>query len=221
MWNKLDRVVDFSLSVLLVLCITGLALLFSKPEVSKYQPLLDATVKVINGSGHGSGVLIKNSLVITNRHVVEGLDVTDIIFNDGSSVVGSVVLSSKGPLDFAIIRIDPVGVEPVPIRCSVPIVGEEISIVGNPLKASNVLLKGIISSGELSNTEEAPNSDVYTIVQAPVNPGNSGGGTFDRKGRLLGITTAYLVAPSFWIATNSGLGLMQPLYKFCDALGLG
>lgn len=221
-----DRVI-FGVLASLFVCVVGFGIYdynksSSKELVNPYQTILDATVKVYSGSGHGSGVLIKENVVITNRHVVEQINETDVEFNDGTKMRAEVVLQSKGGLDIAVLRLfKHSAVTPISVACRIPIVGEDISIVGNPLKTNNVLLKGIISSNELPTTEDSPENDKYTIMQAPVNSGNSGGGTFDKHGNLLGITTAYLVASSgMWVATNSGLALMQPAYKFCDVLGL-
>lgn len=191
---------------------------------SPYHPLTTSVVRIggdpNNPLAHGSGVLISNNTIITNRHVAENLpENPEVMYNDGTLVKGETVLVSKGKMDIAIIRVPETTVKPALIACRLPVHGEEITVVGYPLAQSNVVLRGIVAALKAYSSEEETE---YAIVQAPVNPGNSGGPAFDSKGKVMGIVTAYLAAGSgmFGPPQNSGLGLIQPSNRWCDVLGL-
>jgi S1-C subfamily serine protease len=66
---------------------------------------------------------------------------------------------------------------------------EPVVLVGRPLGYEDTVTAGKISHYQRLNTREEPYPSTQILFQldAACNPGNSGGGVFDRKGRLVGI----------------------------------
>ncbi len=72
--------------------------------------------------------------------------------------------------------------------------GDFVYTIGSPLGKFNYTTAGNISSYnvpiEIDNSRVGKETTVYAILtDAPINEGNSGGGLFDKDGKLIGITT--------------------------------
>jgi S1-C subfamily serine protease len=75
----------------------------------------------------------------------------------------------------------------VEIRPSVNIdVGEEAYSIGAPSGLDLTMADGIVSAKRIIKGVS------HLQTTAPISKGSSGGGLFDRRGRLMGITTFYL-----------------------------
>lgn len=93
------------------------------------------------------------------------------------------------------------------------VLGESILVVGNPL---GVDFKGSVSMGIISGLDRHVPVDIdkngsYDVlmkafqIDAPVNPGNSGGAVVDKDGRLIGIVSLKLI----WKMSRAWLLLFQ------------
>ena len=93
------------------------------------------------------------------------------------------------------------------------VLGESILVVGNPL---GVDFKGSVSKGIISGLDRHVPVDIdkngsYDVlmkafqIDAPVNPGNSGGAVVDKDGRLIGIVSLKLI----WKMSRAWLLLFQ------------
>jgi S1-C subfamily serine protease len=145
----------------------------------------------------GTGFSISsNGIIVTNNHVIDGAKSIKIrgINSDFSKVYNGKILVSDKNNDLALLQIyDPsftsFGVIPYTIKTNLSGVGENIFVLGYPLRATMgdeiKLTNGIISSktgfqGDISSYQ----------ISAPVQPGNSGGPLFDSQGNLIGIVNA-------------------------------
>ena len=149
----------------------------------------------IDGAGH----------VVTNNHVVE--DATDIKIRlaDGKEIKATLV--GADPLtDLAVLKVEPPKgqafvqfAEDVNLR-----VGDWVIAVGNPFGLGGSVTSGIVSAigGE---SREGQFLD-FIQIDAPINRGNSGGPTFDLKGRVVGVNTA-IFSPN---GGNVGIGFAIP-----------
>jgi S1-C subfamily serine protease len=139
------------------------------------------------GVGQGSAVAITRTEALTNCHVVEG-------------ALKIVVKQEKKEFVAQVKRADPVSdrcvlfvAEPVltPIggvrAFDTLTVGEPLFTIGAPSGFDLTLSDGILSG----RREASGRSFVQTT--APVSPGSSGGGLFDARGNLVGITTLVVV----------------------------
>ena len=136
----------------------------------------------------GSGFFLAPGQVVTNLHVIRGAARAEIKTLDGKGKVypvsGAVAIDEEG--DLALLSIDmPLDrVRSTELARELPDEGEQIFVIGNPLK-----LEGSVSDGIVSAVREVPNS--YRIIQitAPISHGNSGSPVFNLRGQVLGVVT--------------------------------
>ena len=151
------------------------------------QRAAPSVVEVKTGDGQGSGVIVQpQGLIITNAHVVGSSRRVEVIDSSGASMSADVVVSDEFQ-DLAVLRPagDPgPGVEIVEDSVGPPNIGSSVFAIGSPFGLQNTVTAGVVSA--FRGEQGRP------LIQfdAPVNPGNSGGGLFDLEGRLVGIPTA-------------------------------
>lgn len=136
----------------------------------------------------GSGFFLAPGQVVTNLHVIRGAARAEIKTLDGKGkvypVTGALAIDEEG--DLALLGIDmPLDRgRSTELARDLPDEGEQIFVIGNPLK-----LEGSVSDGIVSAVREVPNS--YRIIQitAPISHGNSGSPVFNLHGQVLGVVT--------------------------------
>jgi 2-alkenal reductase len=152
------------------------------------------------GGGLGSGFVIdREGHIITNFHVVEGVDELEVDFPSGFKTRGEVI-GSDTDSDLAVIKVDapPEELHPLPLGDSSEIqVGQTVVAIGNPFGLSGTMTQGIVSSigRTLQSLREAPGGGLFTagdIIQtdAAINPGNSGGPLLNLDGEVIGVNRA-------------------------------
>lgn len=146
----------------------------------------------------GSGFAItKNGLIATNAHVIEGAKRTDVTFNNdsGQFTYTAKILICDKPNDIALLQIedkDFKGFPSIPYRIVEEAeTGEAVFTIGYPLNtimgANYKVTNGIISA------QSGVHDDVrYYQTSVPIQAGNSGGPLFNKKGNVIGLTTAKL-----------------------------
>lgn len=164
----------------------------------KIFPTENSIINKSKSSGTGFSIS-SNGIIVTNYHVIDGantIKVRGINSNFNNTYKAKVLVSDKNN-DLALIQIDDynfksLGVIPYTIKTSLSGVGENIFVLGYPLRATMgeeiKLTNGIISSksgfqGEINSYQ----------ISAPIQPGNSGGPLFDSQGNIVGIINAKLV----------------------------
>ena len=149
--------------------------------------------KLSSGTGFG---ISSNGIIVTNYHVIDGAKSIKIrgVNSDFNKTYKAKVLVSDKNNDLALIQIDDFGFTslgsiPYTIKTGLAGVGENIFVLGYPLRATMgdeiKLTNGIVSSrtgfqGDITSYQ----------ISAPVQPGNSGGPLFDSQGNLIGIINA-------------------------------
>lgn len=131
----------------------------------------------------GSGVFIRDNLILTAGHIVDGISDANVFTIDGKEY------KAKGwyletEADIGFIEVDTNDVESTLFFDDAKL-GEEIWVFGNPLGVFPVLTKGIISA--INAPDSYDNTKNMIITDAAVNGGNSGCPIFDRRGNILGI----------------------------------
>ncbi|MEI7978788.1 MAG: serine protease [Bacteroidota bacterium] len=166
--------------------------IFYEVEQLKIYPTYQDFKQFEPSSGTGFAIS-SNGLIVTNYHVIE--DATNIkvrgINGDFSTSLKAKVIVSDKNNDLAIIQIlddsfTNISKIPYTIKTSTTDVGENIFVLGYPLRSSMgdeiKLTNGIISS------KTGFQGDITTYqISAPLQPGNSGGPLFNKFGNLIGI----------------------------------
>jgi S1-C subfamily serine protease len=160
------------------------------------------------GSGSGS-VLDRHGHILTNYHVVEDARQIVVTLFDGSTREAKLIGSDPNN-DLAVLKIAAPAEKLVPIAWGDSnrlLVGLRVFVIGNPFGLERTLTTGIVSS--LNRTLRTENHRLIRgVIQtdAAINPGNSGGPLLNRKGELVGITTAIIGRAG----QSSGIGLAIP-----------
>ena len=156
--------------------------------------------------GMGSGAIIReNGYILTNNHVVEGMDELTVVMMDGTEYDAEIV-GADPVSDVAVLKIDVEGLPYISIGNSDDIrVGQWVMAFGSPLRAdlSNTVTAGIISAtgrvqggGFAPGFQERPSgpTPTHNFIQtdAAINPGNSGGPLVNIRGELIGVNTAII-----------------------------
>jgi serine protease Do len=138
----------------------------------------------------GSGFVISaDGLIVTNHHVVDGVDRITVSFSDGREAEATVV--GQDPLtDIALIRVsDLEGLTPLELGDSDAVQpGDWVVAIGNPFGLGHTVTAGIVSAK--GREIGAGPYDDFIQTDAAINPGNSGGPLLDLQGRVVGINTA-------------------------------
>jgi serine protease Do len=159
------------------------------------ENLEPGVVTVVAGASQGSGIVYHQDVVLTNQHVVGAAKSVTMTLADGASVAGTVV-GADTIADLAVVRSARTNLPPVAIRSELPRVGEVALAIGSPLGYENTVTQGIISGigRQIPAAQTGGGRPMVDLLQtdAPISPGNSGGGLFDSSGRLVGINEAYI-----------------------------
>jgi len=145
--------------------------------------------------GAGSGFIVDPSgIIVTNNHVVGHANRIAVSLTDGTELPAHVI-GTDDLTDVAVIKVD--APHPLPAvhwgDSSKVEVGDWILTAGNPFGLGGSVTAGIVSA-EGRDLGEGP-FDRFLQLDAPVNPGNSGGPAFNLEGQVVGMTTA-IVSPS-------------------------
>jgi serine protease Do len=138
----------------------------------------------------GSGfVLSSDGLVLTNDHVVDGVDRVRVVFSDGMEAEAEVV-GQDPKTDLALLRVErSEGLHPLPLGDSDAILpGDWVVAIGNPFGLDHTVTVGIVSA-KGRDIGRGPYDD-YIQTDAAMNPGNSGGPLLDMRGEVVGINAA-------------------------------
>ena len=148
--------------------------------VAATASLADARARDVK---QGSAVAVSEHLLLTNCHVVKGSAIIKIVQDH---VVSDAKLVAADPAaDRCVLRADGITLVPIAgIRSFADLaVGEHVFAIGAP-----VGLERTLSEGLLSGLRHAPGRNLVQ-TSAAISPGSSGGGLFDDRGNLIGITT--------------------------------
>lgn len=138
---------------------------------------------------HGTGVIIKNNgWIVTNAHVIDGLDEVLVVTSDGKTY-GITEQFSDPVSDLAVIKISANNLQPAVFTDSAAQlqVGEQVIAIGTPISFS---LRNSATTGVVSGLNRGVNAS-YKLIQTDtaINPGNSGGPLVNLKGQVVGINT--------------------------------
>lgn len=164
--------------------------------------------------GLGSGVIVsKEGHVLTNHHVIAGVDSIRVTLHNGEQHDAEWVGSDPAS-DVAVLKIlvkedadsKPV-FHPLDFGDSDQVrVGDLALAIGNPFGLSESVTRGIISAKQRRLSDGA---NEYFQTDAVINPGNSGGPLVDARGEIIGINTAIFTGQQD-VRVWQGIGLAIP-----------
>jgi serine protease Do len=135
-------------------------------------------------TSHGSAVAVSSQEAITNCHIV--INAKSIILSNAAKKLTAEVVSADPTTDRCYLKVRDGELDPVSgIRDYTSLaVGEVVFTIGSPKGFVNSL-----GSGLLSGLRKSEGEADYIQITAPVSEGSSGGGLFDDRGNLIGVTT--------------------------------
>jgi len=186
--------------------IVGLIVFFSAPIMfpirnepavtiqfpNRVQEVLPSVVHIMCDRWQGSGVAITEDIVVTARHVIDGLNYT-ITLNDGSKVRGVQAITHKD-YDVGFIKVSDPNLTPAKFgsieNC---VLGQPVFIIGSPYGKINFnsvtlgIISGLDRDWEKLSRGEPYGWKVAFTSDSGAHPGNSGGPVFTMDGVVRGL----------------------------------
>ena len=157
--------------------------------------------------GTGSGFVLNDELIVTNRHVVGEPRDVEISTWDGRTFDARVDGIARDA-DLAVIRVVGLDLPVATVRDTPAVIGEPVAVIGYPGGGGSTITTGVVlgrTDGPILG-EQVP----AIRVDAQVLPGNSGGPLIDAEGQVIGVIFA-LTGPD-------GDGLAVPVDVLVDRL---
>ena len=185
-------------------------------EVSDSVVSID--VATSDGSAKGSGAIISDKgYIVTNNHVISGAKQIQVTLANGT-IYSAQIVGTDTTTDLAVIKLDnpPSNLKAAEFADSDNLaVGESVMAIGNPLGYDDTASVGIVSALNRPVTvSDDNNNDIVTNavqIDAAVNPGNSGGPTFNAAGQVIGINSSIAsTTTSSGTAGSIGIGFAIP-----------
>lgn len=155
----------------------------------------------------GSGVIMNGEgYILTNAHVIQGMDEILITLNDGRQSAAEIV-GVDVDTDLAVLK---VSMDNLPViiigNSDVLHVGDVVLAIGNPYDVGQTVTQGIVSAKGRKRMGITTIED-FIQTDADINPGNSGGALITADGHLVGINTAIISNTG----GSQGIGLATPV----------
>lgn len=143
---------------------------------------------VVDVIAQGSAVLVAPGRLVTNCHVVEKGGAIFVSRREDKVTERARIVSKDSQTDLCeldLLQMKPAFGKPVEIAPKDALrIGDPVYAIGSPRGMELTISDGIVSA-----LREARGNIQVIQTTAPFSPGSSGGGLFDRQGRLVGITT--------------------------------
>ena len=166
-----------------------------------YRRVWPSVFLIETSASIGSGWLIEPGLIITNQHVIDGAS-TVRVRQAANPTFSAAVLATDARRDIALLRFDPTRVQlnsraaPLALgTISRNNIAETLMALG--YSASTIQRNGTVGSaaanvGVLSQIDDFGRNGLglNLVLDAPLDPGDSGGPVFDAEGLVVGMTRA-------------------------------
>jgi len=164
--------------------------------------------------GQGSGVIIgKDGYILTNNHVVAGVDDIKVRLADGRRFKAGLI-GREEDTDLAVLKVNASKLPVAVLGDSDAIrVGDWAIAVGNPLGLGNTVTVGVISAAKRTSLPVGGGKVVKEAIQtdAAINFGNSGGALANIDGQVIGINFAIYSTQPYPYGGNIGIGFAIPI----------
>lgn len=189
-------------------------------DLDEHNP--DGPDELPEPSGVGTGVVIsEDGTILTNLHVVAGIERIGVVFADGTESPARVI-SIRPEMDLAVIQAErlPDDLMPATLSSTADLrIGDRVIAVGFPFGIGPSLTSGVVSG--LGREYRSPEGQrlLSNLIQfdAAANPGNSGGPLVTVDGTVIGIVTAILNPNNQRVFV--GIGFAVPIEEAVEAAG--
>ena len=179
--------------IVLVFCTISRVSAQTAPQIAEKALAATVYLEMQNSNGlplgFGSGFFVRDNLIATNYHVIEGAARgTAKLVGQFSTYTIEGVTATDQTNDLALLKVTVYGIKPLPLGNSSDVkIGETVYVAGNPKGLEGTFSNGIISSRRDKYTKER------LQMTAPISPGSSGGPVLNSKGEVIGISFMTLV----------------------------
>ena len=136
-----------------------------------------------NSGWEGTGVFIRDNLILTAGHIVDSISDANVFTIDGKEYKAKFwYLETEADIGF--IEVDTNDVESTLCFDNAKL-GETVWVYGNPFGVFPILTKGIVSA--VSTPDDFMYTKDMVVTDTAINGGNSGSALFDKDGNILGI----------------------------------
>ena len=189
-----EKVCAFS-HLLAILSATASISAFAQVDVSAMVARATQSVVLLEGQGpsgsrQGAGFVVSSDgLIVTNLHVIAGLDRVRIRVGTSQPLEVSQILAFDEVRDLALLKVPVKRLPRLLLSDSGKVkAGQLVVVLGNPRGLGAIASQGIVSA-----IRELPGT-ATTVIQtnASVNPGNSGGPLLNSLGEVIGVVTGKL-----------------------------
>lgn len=153
-----------------------------------FKSKVTSVVVISSDKSQGSGFIVKHdkrhTFILTNAHVVGDKKRVNIKWSDGEEDNAEVVGNLGGDrLDNDVALLKVFGIKGIPntFDDNLPEIGADAVVIGAPNGLEFSLTRGVVS--------QVRENGKFVQIDAPVNPGNSGGPVFNHAGCVIGIVT--------------------------------
>jgi S1-C subfamily serine protease len=170
---------------------------------AKVNPAIVNITSTLTGVGEAAGtgmVITSSGEVLTNNHVIDGATTINVEIGGNGSEHSATVLGYDRAADIALLKIDGVsGLKTItagdPSKVAV---NDPIAVIGNALGRGGAptVSQGVVAALDQTVTaSDDSGGNLETLdgmirIQAPIQPGDSGGALVDASSRVIGMNTA-------------------------------
>jgi serine protease Do len=153
-----------------------------------YRGLMgEAAQRTVTGLGSGF-VLGDDGYILTNAHVVEGVDEVFVRLTGSKRELKASVVGMDANTDIALLKVSARGLRVAPMGSSETLkVGDWVAAIGSPFGFDNTITAGIVSAKERNLSSASPTRFLQSDVA--INPGSSGGPLVNLNGEVVGINS--------------------------------
>ncbi len=159
---------------------------YSPSQIFKNK--VNSVVVVKTSESQGSGFVVKHdknsTYILTNAHVVGNKERVDVKWSDESKDSAQVIGNLGGyelDNDLALLKVFGKKGKPLKLIDKIPEIGSDAVVIGAPSGLEFSVTKGVVS--------QIREKGDFVQIDAPVNPGNSGGPVFNYAGCVIGVVT--------------------------------
>ncbi len=168
----------------------------------------------------GAGFVFRSGgYIVTARHLMTNMDVVEVVLQDGERLEAEVVGSDLRS-NVAVLRVKKDNLPAIDLDLNGPDQpGQLVFAIGSPMASEfrNSVTQGVLSAvGTRAFDEPALPAfgASYWLVDAAMNPGNSGGPVLDRLGRLVGMASV----PISGHRSTTGLHAIVPASRVLNSV---